>query len=193
MGAEEREAKAVIVEEEDEDEDEDEDEEEIHRDGTLPASEPARPLWALPFINSLLLAILKWSNDWWCLFLLIYSLLFFLLFWGGGGGGGGVQKISSELLNLSCWNWVQWCITVGWSVMWKYWDAIFKVTVTAAFVANKYNILCTSLTYQSYVNNHVLLSFFKFYVLKVCCRSPPTTPPRLPRPQKGGCYVTGLM
>ena len=44
MGAEEREAKAVIVEEEDEDEDEDEDEEEIHRDGTLPASEPARPL-----------------------------------------------------------------------------------------------------------------------------------------------------
>ena len=45
MGAEEREAKVRIVEDDDEDDDEDEDdEEEIHRDGTLPASEPARPL-----------------------------------------------------------------------------------------------------------------------------------------------------
>ena len=46
MGAEEREAKAVIVEDDEEEEEEEEDEEEIHRDGTLPASEPARPLWA---------------------------------------------------------------------------------------------------------------------------------------------------
>ncbi|XP_076435279.1 mitogen-activated protein kinase kinase kinase kinase 4-like isoform X2 [Babylonia areolata] len=55
MGAEEREAKAVIVEDDDEDEDEDEeDEEEIHRDGTLPASEPARPFPAQGFGESTL-------------------------------------------------------------------------------------------------------------------------------------------
>ncbi|GFN96177.1 traf2 and nck-interacting protein kinase [Plakobranchus ocellatus] len=48
MGAEERHAKTMVLEEEDEDddddEDEDEDEDEGNRDGTLPASEPARPL-----------------------------------------------------------------------------------------------------------------------------------------------------
>lgn len=45
MGAQEREAKAIIVEDDDEeDEDEEDDDDEINRDGTLPASEPARPL-----------------------------------------------------------------------------------------------------------------------------------------------------
>jgi hypothetical protein len=42
MGAEEREARAVIVE--DDEDDDDEEEEEANKDGTLPASEPARPL-----------------------------------------------------------------------------------------------------------------------------------------------------
>lgn len=47
MGAEERVAKAVVLEEEEEEEEEDDDDEEEdegNRDGTLPASEPARPL-----------------------------------------------------------------------------------------------------------------------------------------------------
>ena len=45
MGAEERVAKTVVVEEEEEEEDEEEeDEDEMNRDGTLPASDPARPL-----------------------------------------------------------------------------------------------------------------------------------------------------
>ncbi|BFZ00806.1 hypothetical protein BsWGS_03848 [Bradybaena similaris] len=46
MGAEERVAKAVVLEEEEEEEEDDDDEEEDegNRDGTLPASEPARPL-----------------------------------------------------------------------------------------------------------------------------------------------------
>ena len=104
-------------------------------------------------------------------------------------GGGGVQKISSELLNNLCWNWVQWCITVGWSVMWKYWDAIFKVTVMAAFVANKYNILCTSLTYQSCVNNHVSFTFFNSMYWKYV-----VTPP--PPPKRGGwvlCHWTNVI
>ncbi|XP_025079271.1 serine/threonine-protein kinase mig-15-like isoform X2 [Pomacea canaliculata] len=43
IGAEEREAKAIIVEDDDEEEDEEEEEEEANKDGTLPASEPARP------------------------------------------------------------------------------------------------------------------------------------------------------
>ncbi|CAL1541662.1 unnamed protein product [Lymnaea stagnalis] len=48
LGAEQRIAKTVVLEEEDEDEDDDDDddddEDDINRDGTLPASEPARPL-----------------------------------------------------------------------------------------------------------------------------------------------------
>lgn len=46
MGAEERHAKTMVLEEEDEedDDDEEEDDDEGNRDGTLPASEPARPL-----------------------------------------------------------------------------------------------------------------------------------------------------
>ncbi|XP_070213213.1 mitogen-activated protein kinase kinase kinase kinase 4-like isoform X2 [Littorina saxatilis] len=43
MGAEEREAKTVTVVDDDDDDDDDDDEEEVTRDGTLPASEPARP------------------------------------------------------------------------------------------------------------------------------------------------------
>ncbi|XP_041349834.1 misshapen-like kinase 1 isoform X2 [Gigantopelta aegis] len=43
MGAEERQARTVIMEDENSDDD-DEDDDEINRDGTLPASEPARPL-----------------------------------------------------------------------------------------------------------------------------------------------------
>ena len=122
----------------------------------------------------------------------VYFYWFILSFFEGGGGE--VQKISSELLNLSCWNWVQWCITVGWSVMWKYWDAIFKVTVTAAFVANKYNILCTSLTYQSYVNNHVLL----FFLFILCIKSMLSSPPPPPHPKRGGgggvqCHRTNII
>ena len=48
MGAEERHAKTMVLDEEDEDEEDDdedeEDDDEVNRDGTLPASEPARPL-----------------------------------------------------------------------------------------------------------------------------------------------------
>lgn len=58
MGAEEREAKAVILEDDEEEEEEDDededDEEEINRDGTLPASEPARPFPAHGFGESTL-------------------------------------------------------------------------------------------------------------------------------------------
>ena len=43
MGAEERQARTVIMEDENSDDEDDEDDE-INRDGTLPASEPARPL-----------------------------------------------------------------------------------------------------------------------------------------------------
>ena len=40
-----RDAKTVVLEEdEDDEEDDEEDEDEINRDGTLPASEPPRPL-----------------------------------------------------------------------------------------------------------------------------------------------------
>ncbi|XP_046334545.1 misshapen-like kinase 1 isoform X2 [Haliotis rufescens] len=52
MGAEERQARTVIVEDDASDEDEDDEDDDINRDGTLPASEPARPLMHSSLVSS---------------------------------------------------------------------------------------------------------------------------------------------